>query len=984
MKGGCKGVLAALAVFAALAVTVVLKPPKFETSLETIVGGEAFALPAPVRKAASSRVQAIASAPSFDAALALADKFVATLDERLVKSVRFRLDAKALSQVLDFYGNAGGGFVSQGDRKLHAESGEALYSEVLGRIASPVPSLFGFKEDPLRFLDGFVKSLPQGFGRWKTKGDVLAAEKDGIWNVLVSFAIPDCEALNIKALPLILGGVVENVKHLNAVSKPARLVLCGVPVHTLETSGRCERQIGMLSTFSLLFVLILAIVTLKSMKAVALLALNLALASAMGFAVLNLAFDSIHLLSLVFGTVLIGITVDYSFHRLLAASPDALAKVRANLVKSCLTTLVSLVPLALSGIHILVQSAFFLSAGLVMSLVFNLFALNLFNLRLPTFSKCADDSRRQGGWREGVPVLPALLVLAILPLTVLVDFKTEAEDLHSPSQELKSAERLFAELSGIGPDTGMLVVEGGSLDEALEKEECLSLNTMSLSKLVPSFARRQENYKLVEEFYGKYARKLAMQLGCEAAFPLPPLPQRIEAQELSRDIAGQFLFPGDDGKVLTLVPQVSRHEAEVASKVPGVRFYAPRFMLLEMLASSEKRILHLLLASFAALWLVLMIYYRARAILVVVPSLLAVSLTFAAVSLFCGHVNIFHLLSAFMIVGMAIDYTIFLAGDFRCGFKAVVCSLLTSMAGFGALSFVSFPVVRSVGIAIGIGLPLSFFFAWLIFRPRHQREERAATAFGLELTWIIYRTFGKRALDFVSWVVGNLVWACDSKARRATGSRRKLVNFAMSLGDKIAVLSMGRGQPRIKLDEAGDARKFVEDVISKKGVVVISSHLGNIETLAAYGECAAKFHVFMALSLTKVFRMFKERHSCRSMIEMHPTEGFSMAELFMGSQIVESGDVVLIAGDRGGGRLREMPFLGAKRSFPEGAFRFAKHLECPVYFVACVRERGGYRVFAKCLSEQDLIGDYVRELERLVKLYPEQWYQWDGEGSANG
>ena len=194
----------------------------------------------------------------------------------------------------------------------------------------------------------------------------------------------------------------------------------------------------------------------------------------------------------------------------------------------------------------------------------------------------------------------------------------------------------------------------------------------------------------------------------------------------------------------------------------------------------------------------------------------------------------------------------------------------------------------------------------------------------------------------------------------------------------------GAGQPKIRLDESGDARRFIGDVASRKGVVVVSSHLGNIETLAAYGECAAKFHVFMALSISEVFRSFKERHACRPMVEVHPTEGFGMAELFMGGEIVERGDVVLIAGDRGGGRCREMPFLGGSRRFPEGAFRFAAHLERPIYFVASVRERGGYRVFAKLLSRQDALSDYVRELERLVKRYPEQWYQWEDDGRENG
>jgi predicted LPLAT superfamily acyltransferase len=135
----------------------------------------------------------------------------------------------------------------------------------------------------------------------------------------------------------------------------------------------------------------------------------------------------------------------------------------------------------------------------------------------------------------------------------------------------------------------------------------------------------------------------------------------------------------------------------------------------------------------------------------------------------------------------------------------------------------------------------------------------------------------------------------------------------------------------------------------------------------------------MALSLTGVFRRFIDRHFRRSMIEIHPVEGFSVAELFLGDKIVSGGDVVLMAGDRGGGRTKAMPFLGGSRNFPEGVFRFAAHLERPVYFVASVRERGGYRVFARRLPEEDLLGGYVAELERLVGRYPDQWYQWNPE-----
>jgi predicted LPLAT superfamily acyltransferase len=407
-------------------------------------------------------------------------------------------------------------------------------------------------------------------------------------------------------------------------------------------------------------------------------------------------------------------------------------------------------------------------------------------------------------------------------------------------------------------------------------------------------------------------------------------------------------------------------------------------MINGMLARYAEKTLVLLCVSFVLLMAVLMLLYRRRFVKIILPSVLSVLVMFAVVSLFGENVNLFHLLSSFMIIGMSLDYSIFLSGDFKRAINPVVCALLTSVAGFGALAFVSFPIVRSLGVALAIGLPVSFIAAVALFMPAKECDERAATPVGMEILWLIYRLFGKRVLDIMVMLVANFVWLSDAKARRAAKSRRRLVNFALSLGDKLSVLSMGRGQPKIRLDESGDAGRFIADVAARKGVVVLSSHLGNIETLSAYGECSARFHVFMALSATGVFRAFKERHSCRSKIELHPTEGFGMAELFAGAEIVERGDVVLMAADRGGGRVKEMPFLGGKRKFPEGVFRFAHHLERPVYFVASLREAGGYRVYAKLLSGSDLLGDYVRELDRLVKMYPDQWYQWDNEKGENG
>ena len=93
----------------------------------------------------------------------------------------------------------------------------------------------------------------------------------------------------------------------------------------------------------------------------------------------------------------------------------------------------------------------------------------------------------------------------------------------------------------------------------------------------------------------------------------------------------------------------------------GVKFYSPRTMLMEMLGRFGEKTLRMLGVSFALLLAVLFAFYGIRAFLMILPSALAVSAVFAFVALSGGNVNVFHLLAAFMIIGITLDYTIFLA-----------------------------------------------------------------------------------------------------------------------------------------------------------------------------------------------------------------------------------------------------------------------------------------------------------------------------------
>ena len=434
----------------------------------------------------------------------------------------------------------------------------------------------------------------------------------------------------------------------------------------------------------------------------------------------------------------------------------------------------------------------------------------------------------------------------------------------------------------------------------------------------------------------------------------------------------------DEAGFYTLIPNVEARE----TWPEGVTFYAPKQMMNRMMNHYSSVCLRLLALSSVVLLILLVILFRKRALLISLPSLFAILSVFGLLTLTGQTINLFHLLACFMVIGMSLDYTIFLASDFRMAQKPVVCSLLTSLVGFGALAFVSFPLVQFIGQALGIGLLVSFLSAYALFVPKkEQGHEQGASSLGLESAWWVYRICGKRVADLLTRCIATVIWLTHPQARRVTGYRR-LLNFALALNDKLVVAANGRGQPSIFLDESEDAQQFERDVTSKKGIFVISSHLGNVEVLSALGQCKVTFHAFMKVEETAVFYAFLKRHARRPEAQIHPITGFGMQEVFQFGDLLDAGDCILLAGDRGEGRMREHLFLGKNRKFPIGVFHLAKVLEHPVYFVACIAERGGYRTVAHRLpGDEGMFEAYVTILEKYVQAYPDQWYQWEGEES---
>lgn len=703
-----------LVLAAACALLYLARSPRIETSLYDLIGSAGKAIPAALRNSSNGLVPVLVFAPDFDSACAAATNLEARLlrDCPALDKVHVRTDGRDFSGFLGFCRTYPAGLVSPVARTLlQTPEGRAKLARRALRtyFATPIPPLFSPVEDPFGLLNGYISSLPAAYAGWKPREGFLTAQKGQTTVLLLLLEFKPGVETDVRKLVDFKADLDRFCAQV--VRPPVAIVACGVPVHTAETAARCQTEMSVLTFFSVIFIVILSLVVFKSLRWIPCVFLTLLCAALAGGAALLACFPSIHALTFVLGTTVLGLVVDYAFHRLLQAPGNA-AAVSKGLCISCLTTEISLLPLLFCGIPVLRQSAVFLGVGLAASLGSVLFLYP--RIRLLTGSP---GERLLSGPllpnRVRICTAPLFGIAFLLSIGLLLHarFATEPQAIYRPSPTLAAAERFLAERSGASTNStlGFLVIEGADTPDALiRKEESLHLSDdlPHLSRFLPSFPVRQKIAAQVAALYAEQGAAQAAALGL-GTLPLPRPPKPWEWSELPSAVTRAFVR----GHALV---SLAKPLPEGAVMPEGAGFWRPKETLGRILTDWTRLSAHALAFSLVLILAVLGLVYRRQAPIMLVPSLFALAFAGGLLVLRGEAVNLFHLLAGFLLTGMSVDYTIFLRTGGRAAFRPALCSMLTSLAGFGALVFVSFPVVKAFGFVLGVGLPAAFLCALLV------------------------------------------------------------------------------------------------------------------------------------------------------------------------------------------------------------------------------------------------------------------------------
>lgn len=220
--------------------------------------------------------------------------------------------------------------------------------------------------------------------------------------------------------------------------------------------------------------------------------------------------------------------------------------------------------------------------------------------------------------------------------------------------------------------------------------------------------------------------------------------------------------------------------------------------------------------------------------------------------------------------------------------------------------------------------------------------------------------------------------------------RLLIVNYyrlGQILIDKVAIGNGMKEKYKFSFEQYDE---FLDVLNSDKEVVIIGAHVGNWEIgTPFFDEYGKKINIVLYDAEYQKIKQLLEKNSANSDFKVIPINHDSLAHVFQIKEALEKKEYVCFQGDRfvNQERLLETTFMGKKASFPMGPFLIASKLNANVVFYFAMRESHRTYKFHFTLAspitkqngvrkEQNLLEQYVKALEQVLRQYPEQWFNY--------
>jgi len=478
-------------------------------------------------------------------------------------------------------------------------------------------------------------------------------------------------------------------------------------------------------------------------------------------ALLSLLFHKVFPVVLGFGSVLLGISIDYGVHffSLARLLPTARARrvILRPLAAAVLTTAAGFFALLSSSFPTQRQIGAFAGIGALVAAAFAVLYLPLLVPRSWNGSMAAQSSSIVGErWfaftrrhrRSLLLVLVGLTVVAVVALR-WIHFESDIRRFNALSPSSAADQKLIVDSWGNPLMVTSVAVPGSSWDEALREVRTLAERLgagavggagemQSIIGILPDIEQQVRNRDRWKRFWSstparEARRTLTIEMGRQGFDPTsvdgfwravgarPPLldPEAFTGTPLANLLA-QWVGHSEDGRVWALVRVAASGAWDAGEEVARIRRAAPSALVADsrefvttlslLLVRDMVRVSLVAMVLVAAILVIQTRSVRTAAVMLAIL-VMALLWTLGAMALLGISINLMNCTIAVFVFGLTIDYMIFLAHgstlpaiERGASAGAVTTCALTTVAGFGALVFARHPALATVGSTAVVGV----------------------------------------------------------------------------------------------------------------------------------------------------------------------------------------------------------------------------------------------------------------------------------------
>ncbi|MBO7638881.1 MAG: MMPL family transporter, partial [Treponema sp.] len=646
---------------------------------------------------------------------------------------------------------------------INSENGPERFSdEALAKVFGlfTLTSLDNLQDDPFMLtetaLENYLMTLQNTGTAMTLKDGMLVSEQDGIWYIMIRCVL----SKKGGAMASKNNGVNEIYSVCNDLEHDGtRFVYSGTPYHSSDSSSKASREITVISIVSFLIVLLMLIFVFRTPVPILCSLASILLSSGTAFVFTYAVFDKVMILTLVFGTSLIGSCIDYSLHYFVqwAGNPNLKNsdEIRRHLFRGLTMAIVSsglcYAVLIFAPFELLKQISVFSLVGLLSSFLTTICIYPV--IPLPAREriikiKSLYQVKKQSQLMKTISVVILAGIAVFSIVTILfnkkhVGIENDISKYYTMEGRLLEDEVKSAQILQYSP-TGWYVIAGDTEDQLLQNEEEFRKTLddkadtlgryLSTTLFIPSVEHQKKSRdacrKLLEraevqyEFLGiesDYADELreAFEKSSEdyISFEKGTVPL-----SLSESISSVYLGEINGRYYSVLMPNMTLDEKSLSSmQNENVSFISKRADISSSLDKLTKMVLYFFAGTYVLIFIVLTIIYSwKRAIKIISVPLLIILATSAVFALLKTKLEFFSVTGMILVFGLGLDYVIYTfendrnkdSNTARLEPFTIALSFAATLISFGALALSSFRPVHLIGLSISIGLATAFISSW--------------------------------------------------------------------------------------------------------------------------------------------------------------------------------------------------------------------------------------------------------------------------------